>query len=103
MRLDTKIAAALLGLAFAGITVADANAYTRNGGGTGPRGHSYTSQGSGSCSGSSCRSSQSVTGPRGNSGSRANSGSCSGGSCTTEHKLTGPRGSSATRGNTFSR
>ena len=80
-----------------------ADAYSRTGGGSGPRGGAYSTSGSGSCAGHACTSAQSATGPRGNVATRSNSGSCSGGGCTINHSLTGPAGRSATRGVTYGR
>ena len=38
----------------AGTSIADAAGWSRSGGGTGPRGRTWSSQSSGSCSGGSC-------------------------------------------------
>lgn len=91
-------AAALTMMALA----ADANAWTRSGGGTGSRGNSWTSQGSGSCSGGSCSHSGTLNGPRGTTNYGGNT-SCSGGSCTHNSYGTGPNGNSWNRTNTWSR
>lgn len=75
-----------------------AHAFSRSGSTTGPAGRTVSSQGSGSCSGGSCSSGQSVTGPRGNSASRSGNTSCSGGAT-----FTGPAGRTGTRTRSFSR
>ena len=99
----SKFLAVAVSTGFLAVAVSDANAFDRSGGGTGPRGNSYTSSGSGSCSNGTCSSSQSVTGPRGGTAVRNNSGSCSGSSCTVNHSGTGPNGRTYTRSNTISR
>ena len=104
MNRHMKSKLALIFLA-SGLFIAEASAqgFSRSGGGTGPRGNSYTSQGSGACTGTKCSSQQSITGPRGRTAKRANTAQCSGGKCTTSHAITGPRGRSFTRGSTITR
>lgn len=80
-----------------------ANAWTRSGGGVGPRGGSWHSSGAGSCAGRSCSSSQSFTGPAGRTTTRQGSTSCAGGSCSHSATITGPNGGSVTRSSTISR
>lgn len=92
-------AAALTMMALA----ADANAWTRSGSATGPRGGTWSSQGSGSCSGGSCSHSGTVTGPNGGTSSYGGSTSCSGGSCTHNGTVTGPNGGTRSRTTTWSR
>ncbi len=90
------IASALL---IAGVSAADAG-WSRSGGGTGPRGNSWTSSGGGSCYGGSCTSSQKFTGPRGTY-TRDGSTSCSGGTCSGGATYTGPAGNSVKRSRSF--
>jgi hypothetical protein len=92
------IAAALIA---GGASVAEAG-WQRSSGGTGPRGNSWHSSGSGSCANGSCASSQSFTGPRGTS-SRTGSTSCYGGTCNHSATVTGPYGNSVTRNSSISR
>jgi hypothetical protein len=80
-----------------------ANAWTRAGGGVGPRGGTWRSTGSGSCAGGSCSSQQSFTGPAGRTYSRQGSTSCAGGTCNSNATVTGPNGGTATRSGTISR
>lgn len=80
-------AAALVTLA----GVADAEAGSRSGSFTGPRG-TTTWQSERSCSGGTCTRSGSVTGPAGNTRSREGSATCQGGSCAYSGSVTGPRG-----------
>jgi hypothetical protein len=79
-----------------------ADAWSRSGGGTGPRGNSWSSTGSGSCAGGTCSSGQTYTGPRGTT-TRNGSTSCSGGVCSHTGTVTGPNGNSATRSGTVTR
>jgi len=81
---------------------ADANAWTRSGSATGPRGTTNYG-GSGSCAGGSCSWQGGGTGPAGRSWSRSGTGSCSGGSCTVNSSGTGPRGYGYSRTTTYSR
>ena len=83
--------------------VSAANAWTRVGGGVGPRGGTWHSSGSGSCAGGSCSSQQSFTGPAGRTYTRQGSTSCAGGTCNSSATLTGPNGGTVTRSGTISR
>jgi hypothetical protein len=80
-----------------------ANAWTRVGGGVGPRGGTWHSSGAGSCAGGSCSSNQSFTGPAGRTVTRAGSTSCAGGTCNHSATITGPNGGMVTRNSTVSR
>jgi hypothetical protein len=82
--------------------VADANAGSRSGTITGPRG-TTTFSGSRSCAGGTCSSQGSVTGPYGNTVSRQGSSSCSGGSCSGSGTVTGPRGGTVSYNGTVTR
>ena len=92
--------------AFAGVlsfaVAADANAWTRNGSVTGPRG-TTTFNGSGSCADGACSRQITRTGPNGNSISRQGSVSCGNGTCTGERTTTGPYGNSIVRQGSVSR
>ena len=94
-------------LAFAAVlSVAQAsaaNAWTRVGGGVGPRGGTWHSSGSGSCAGGSCNSQQSFTGPAGRTYTRQGSTNCTGGSCSSSATFTGPNGGTVTRSGTITR
>lgn len=93
------LAAAFL---LAGASVADAG-WSRKGGGTGPRGNSWSSTGSGSCSGGSCASMQTFTGPNGGTTTRNGSTTCSGGTCNHSATVTGPNGHGYTRSGSVTR
>jgi hypothetical protein len=80
-----------------------ANAWTRAGGGVGPRGGTWHSAGSGSCAGGSCSSQQSFTGPAGRAYSRQGSTTCAGATCNSSATFTGPNGGAVTRSGTISR
>jgi hypothetical protein len=96
------IALSTLAAALSVGAAADANAWTRSGTVTGPRGTS-TVQGSGSCSGGTCSRSVTRTGPNGNSVTRQGSASCAGGVCTGSSTTTGPNGNTVYRQGTVSR
>ena len=80
-----------------------ANAWTRSGGGVGPRGGTWHSSGSGSCAGGSCSSSQSFTGPAGRTTARQGSTTCAGDTCNHSATITGPNGGTVTRNSTITR
>ena len=69
--------------------VADANAGSRSGSISGPRG-TTTFSGSRSCAGGVCSSQGSVTGPYGGTISHQGSSTCSGGTCSSSGVVTGP-------------
>ena len=69
--------------------VADANAGSRSGSISGPRG-TTTFSGSRSCAGGVCSSQGSVTGPYGGTISHQGSSTCSGGTCSGSGVVTGP-------------
>lgn len=94
-------AALAIALMVAGASTADAG-WSRSGGGTGPRGNSWNSTGSGSCSGGTCTSNQTYTGPRGTT-TRSRSTTCSGGTCKHTGTVTGPNGNGVTRSGTVTR
>jgi hypothetical protein len=83
--------------------ISAANAWTRVGGGVGPRGGTWHSSGAGSCAGGSCSSSQSFTGPAGRTISRSGNTSCAGGVCNHSATITGPNDGTVTRSSTLSR
>jgi len=87
------IAISALAVALSIGAAAEANAWTRSGSFTGPRG-ATSSSGSGSCANGSCSAQRGGTGPKGNSWSHSGSGSCSGGTCSWGGQATGPRGNS---------
>lgn len=76
---------------------AEAREWKRERSVTGPYGGSRSVQGSGSCSGGHCGSSQTWTGRYGNSVNREGSTGCADGSCSGGATYTGPGGQSATR------
>jgi hypothetical protein len=81
---------------------ADANAGSRSGSISGPRG-TTTFSGSRSCAGGSCSSQGSVTGPNGGTVSRQDSSTCSGGTCSGGGTVTGPRGGTVSYNGTVTR
>jgi hypothetical protein len=94
-------AALALVLMAAGASSADAG-WVHSGGGTGPRGNTWSSTGSGSCAGGTCNSTQTFTGPRGTT-TRNGSTTCSGGTCTHTGTGTGPYGRGYNRSGTVTR
>ena len=87
--------------------VADANAGSRSGSISGPRG-TTTYSGSRSCAGGVCSSQGSVTGPYGGTishqgSSTCSGGTCSGGTCSGSGVITGPRGGTVSYNRTISR
>jgi hypothetical protein len=70
---------------------------------TGPYGGVYTAEGSGSCSGNRCSSTQRWTGPAGNTVQRSGSTACRGAWCRTTATYTGPNGGTATRARVYRR
>ncbi|UFZ04762.1 hypothetical protein LQG66_00055 [Bradyrhizobium ontarionense] len=97
-----SIGTLLLVAALSAAAAVDANAWTRSGSVTGPRG-TASFGGSGSCSGGACSWQGGGTGPAGNSWSRSGSASCSGGSCTRQGQGTGPRGNAYSYSRTVTR
>lgn len=100
MRSLTTLSALAAVLSFAVAT--DANAWSRSGSVTGPRG-TATVQGSGSCAGGACSRSVTRTGPYGYSVSRQGTVSCANGVCTGSRATTGPRGNTIYRQGSVSR
>ena len=96
------IAVPMLAAALSAAAIANANAWTRSGSASGPRG-TVTTGGSGGCAGGACSWQGGGTGPNGGSWSRSGSGSCSGGSCNVSGQGTGPRGNSYSYGGSVSR
>ena len=88
--------------ALSAVTIADANAGSRSGSITGPRG-TTTFSGSRSCAGGVCSSQGSVTGPYGGTVSHQGSSTCSGGTCSGSGTVTGPRGGTVSYNRTISR
>jgi len=93
--------AAIVG-ALSAAAIVDANAGSRSGSISGPRG-TTTFAGSRSCAGGACSSQGSVTGPYGGTVSHQGSSSCSGGTCSGSGTVTGPRGGSVTYNGTVTR
>lgn len=89
-------------LVVVGASFAEAG-WSRSSGGTGPRGRTWSSTGSGSCAGGTCSSSQTRTGPNGGTVTRSGSTSCSGGTCEHSATRTGPNGGTATRSGSITR
>ena len=94
---------ALAAAAFAAATPAMAGQWSRSGSGIGPYGRTWSSQGSGSCYGGSCASSQRFVGPNGGVTTRSGSTGCSGGTCNHSATVTGPRRGTRTRSSTWTR
>ena len=92
----------LLGVTLSTAAAVDANAWTRTGSVTGPRGTTTFGR-SGSCAGGACSWQGGGTGPAGRSWSRSGSASCSDGSCTRQSQGTGPRGNSYSYSRTVTR
>jgi hypothetical protein len=96
----TYLATATLAVALMTAAASSADAgWVRSGSGTGPRGNSWSSTGSGSCAGGTCSSSQTFTGPRGTT-TRNGSTTCSGGTCNHTGTITGPNGGTINRSST---
>lgn len=88
----------------AGATAASAQAsWSRSKTVVGPHGGVYTAQGSGSCAGNRCSSTQRWTGPAGRTITRSGSTACRGAWCRTTATYTGPHGGTATRGRVYRR
>jgi hypothetical protein len=95
-------ATAIIALVTAAATPS-AEAWTRSGGGTGPRGGTWSSSGMGGCAGGSCSHTSTFTGPRGGTVTNTGSTSCAGGSCTHTGTTIGPYGGTINRSSTFTR
>ena len=93
--------AAIVG-ALSAAAIVDANAGSRSGSISGPRG-TTTFAGSRSCAGGACSSQGSVTGPYGGTISHQGSSTCSGGTCSGSGVVTGPRGGTVSYNRTISR
>ena len=96
--LSAGLMAGLLALSF----VADANAFSRNGTVSGPRGTSSVSA-NGSCAGGTCSRAITRTGPYGGSVSKSGSASCNSATCSGSSTTVGPHGGTVTRNSTISR
>ncbi|UIK08838.1 hypothetical protein [Neorhizobium galegae] len=96
------LTAGLLAGTFALLSVGQANAWTRDGSTSSPRGTASV-HASGGCAGGSCSRSINRTGPNGYSMSRNGSASCDGGYCTGSRTTTGPSGNTVTRSGSFHR
>ena len=88
--------------ALSAAAIVDANAGSRSGSISGPRG-TTTFSNARSCAGGTCSSQGSVTGPYGGTVSHQGSSSCSGGTCSGSGTITGPRGGSVTYNGTVTR
>ncbi|MGJ4889065.1 hypothetical protein ACQR0Z_31565 [Bradyrhizobium sp. HKCCYLS3077] len=100
--MKTTLGTLLLVAALSAAAAADANAWTRSGSITGPRGTTNFGS-SGSCAGGACGWQGGGTGPAGRSWSRSGSASCSGGSCTVQGQGSGPRGNAYSYSRTVTR
>lgn len=89
-------------LLVAGASIAEAG-WSRKASGTGPRGNSWSSTGSGSCYGGSCSSAQTFTGPAGGTTTRSGNTTCAGGTCNHSATVTGPNGNGYTRSGSVTR
>lgn len=102
----SKLIKPLLVPAFVTLTAVSApaaHAWERHSATTGPYGATVSSHGSGSCSGGTCVSSQSLTGRYGNTVSRSGSTSCAGDECKGTATYRGPAGRTVTRTRYFQR
>jgi len=101
----TSIAAAAVAAMVMALGTSGAQAWTRSGGGVGPRGGTWSSSATGGCAGGSCSRSHSGTyvGPRGGVVTNSGQTSCAGGSCTHTGTTTGPYGGTVSRSSTFTR
>ena len=98
------IAAGLFAGILALLSVVEANAFTRNGSVSTPRGTASVSA-SGGCGGGTCSRSVQRTGPYSGSFSRSGSASCNAttGVCAGSSTVTGPNGGTVTRSGSISR
>ncbi|WP_240535739.1 hypothetical protein [Bradyrhizobium sp. STM 3809] len=99
---SSMVAAAIAAMVMA-LGSSGAQAWTRSGGGVGPRGGTWSSSGSGGCAGGSCSHTGSFTGPRGGVVTNSGQTSCAGGTCTHTGTTTGPYGGTINRSSTFTR
>ncbi|WP_245431097.1 hypothetical protein [Rhodoplanes roseus] len=96
------IATAALAVVLIAGAAADAEAWTRSGTWSGPRGTASVHAAE-SCAGGTCSRQITRTGPYGGSVTRQGSASCSSGTCTGTRTTTGPYGGTVTRQRTISR
>ncbi len=82
-------------------TPASAGGWSRSGGGVGPYGRTWSSNGSGYCGGGSCSSHQTFYGPDGGVTTRSGGTTCAGGTCNHSATFTGPYGGTRTRNSTW--
>lgn len=101
----TAIGAAAIAAMMMALSASGAQAWTRAGGGVGPRGGTWSSSASAGCAGGSCSRSHSrtYTGPRGGVVSNSGQTTCAGGSCTHTGTTTGPYGGTVSRSSTYTR
>ncbi|MGJ4951748.1 hypothetical protein [Bradyrhizobium sp. HKCCYLS20291] len=101
----TSIAAVAISAMVTALGSSGAQAWSRSGGGVGPRGGTWSSSASGSCAGGSCSRSHggTYTGPRGGVVTNTGQTSCAGGTCTHTGTTTGPYGGTINRSSTFTR
>src|SRR5438552_2615672 len=102
LSIKTYLGAAVVAAMVMAAGASSAEAWTRSGGGSGPRG-SWSSSGSGGCAGGSCGHTSSFTGVRGNTVTNTGSTTCAGGTCTHTGTTTGPYGGTVNRSSTFTR
>ena len=93
---------ALMSSMLAIAVASEANAWTRSGTVTGPRGTSSV-QASGSCANGSCSRQITRTNPYGQTSTRSGSAVCANGVCSGSSTTTGPYGGTVTRQGTISR
>ncbi|SMX56171.1 Conserved hypothetical protein [Bradyrhizobium sp. ORS 285] len=101
----TSFAAIAISAMVMALGTSGANAWTRSGGGMGPRGGTWSTSASGGCAGGSCSRSHAgtYTGPRGGVVTNSGQTSCSGGTCTHTGTTTGPYGGTVSRSSTYTR
>ncbi|GLH82150.1 hypothetical protein SSBR45G_70590 [Bradyrhizobium sp. SSBR45G] len=101
----TSFAAVAIGAMVMALGTSGANAWTRSGGGMGPRGGTWSTSASGGCVGGSCSRSHggTYTGPRGRVVTNSGETSCAGGTCTHTGTTTGPNGGTVSRSSTVTR
>ncbi|WP_319529666.1 hypothetical protein [uncultured Cohaesibacter sp.] len=100
--MSTKLTIALMSSMIALAVASEANAWTRNGTVTGPRGTSSV-QASGSCANGACSRQVTRTNPYGQTSTRSGSAACANGVCSGSSTTTGPYGGTVTRQGTISR
>lgn len=103
MKRFAPLALAVVFMVFGAAAASAQEGWSRSKTVTGPNGGVYSAQGSGSCSGNRCSSTQQWTGPAGNTVTRSGTTGCRGAWCGTKATYTGPNGGTATRTRVYRR